>query len=52
MKKYLLSTAIAALFSSGYAVSSEPLHYYIIASQAQPFQIEEEGGAHEGVDYE
>ena len=49
MKKYLLSTAIAALFSSGYAVSSEPLHYYIIASQAQPFQIEEEGGAHKGM---
>lgn len=49
MKKHLIVASIVSLFSSSYAFSSEPLHYYIIASQAQPFQIETDGSSHRGI---
>ena len=46
MKKHLIVGSIVILFSSGYVFSSKPRHYYIIAIQAQPFQIETDGKAH------
>lgn len=49
MKKHLIVASIVSLFSSSYASASEPLHYYIIASQAQPFQIETDGSSHRGM---
>ncbi|NAZ47022.1 transporter substrate-binding domain-containing protein [Vibrio toranzoniae] len=49
MKKRLIFASIVSLFSSSYAFSSEPIHYYIIASQAQPFQIETDDSSHRGM---
>lgn len=49
MKKHLIFASIVSLFSSSYAFASEPVHYYIIASQAQPFQIETDGSSHRGM---
>lgn len=49
MKKHLIFSSIVSLFSSSYAFSNEPIHYYIIASQAQPFQIETDDSSHRGI---
>ncbi|MEZ9564021.1 substrate-binding periplasmic protein [Vibrio artabrorum] len=49
MKRRLMLTFMVVFFSNGYTFASEPLDYYIISSQAQPFQIETDGSSHRGI---
>ncbi|MBW3695231.1 transporter substrate-binding domain-containing protein [Vibrio sp. T187] len=49
MKKQILSASIIGLLSAGSVSAAEPIHYYVIEKQAQPFQIEKNGVTHSGI---
>lgn len=49
MKKHTLASSLIGLLSTGSLFAAEPIHYYVIEKQAQPFQIEEGGTTHRGI---
>jgi len=49
MKKHILALSLIGLLSTGSLSAAEPIHYYVIEKQAQPFQIEDGGITHRGI---
>jgi len=49
MHKSIMITSLVSLLGSYSLMASEPVHYYVIANQAQPFQIENNGSDHSGM---